>query len=335
MMRKTARTKFGTATPLANFKGKAILLVNVASRCGYTPQYEGLQALYRKYGKDGLVIVGVPANNFGKQEPGSNEEIAQKLKLPVRTIEAVDRSGRDPDGKPIEGLPAGVDLGTSAFATDVGVENDAVQLPGGAYLWYDVVAVKASRELKLDEVKDKVEARFHEDEITKRLDAKTADLVGKLKAGAALADVAAAEGLKVETKWGLKRQGTAMPPRVMTEAFRLAKDQAGSAEGQNPAERVIFRVTDIKVPPFEADSLTTAKTIDQLKEAHPHVRVLSFDELLSLGEENPVEPVAPTKDDLCCIMYTSGSTGTPKGVPLKHKNVIAAGKSISLGVLLP
>jgi glutathione peroxidase len=71
------KTLDGKDANLAQYRGKVVLFVNVASRCGYTPQYEGLQALYQKYGKDGLVIVGVPANNFGKQEPGSNEEIAQ------------------------------------------------------------------------------------------------------------------------------------------------------------------------------------------------------------------------------------------------------------------
>src|SRR5580658_7318267 len=65
----------GTPTPLANFKGKVLLVVNVASQCGYTYQYEGLQALYMKYKDQGLVVVGFPANNFGAQEPGTNAEI--------------------------------------------------------------------------------------------------------------------------------------------------------------------------------------------------------------------------------------------------------------------
>jgi glutathione peroxidase len=65
----------GTPTPLAGFKGKVVLVVNVASQCGYTPQYEGLQALYAKYKYQGFVIAGFPANNFGGQEPGTNEEI--------------------------------------------------------------------------------------------------------------------------------------------------------------------------------------------------------------------------------------------------------------------
>jgi glutathione peroxidase len=65
----------GAATPLSSFKGKVVLLVNVASKCGYTPQYAGLEKLYEAYKDKGFVIVGVPANNFGAQEPGTNEEI--------------------------------------------------------------------------------------------------------------------------------------------------------------------------------------------------------------------------------------------------------------------
>jgi glutathione peroxidase len=65
----------GKPAPLSAYKGKVVMLVNVASQCGYTPQYKGLQALHEKYKDKGLVIVGVPANNFGGQEPGTNEEI--------------------------------------------------------------------------------------------------------------------------------------------------------------------------------------------------------------------------------------------------------------------
>jgi len=65
----------GKPMPLANFKGKVLLLVNVASRCGYTPQYTALETIYEKYKDRGLVVLGFPANNFGAQEPGTNEEI--------------------------------------------------------------------------------------------------------------------------------------------------------------------------------------------------------------------------------------------------------------------
>ena len=65
----------GTPTPLAGFKGKVVMLVNVASRCGYTPQYAGLESLYEKHKDQGFVIIGIPANNFGSQEPGTNSDI--------------------------------------------------------------------------------------------------------------------------------------------------------------------------------------------------------------------------------------------------------------------
>lgn len=71
----TVKAIDGTATPLSTYKGKVLLIVNVASKCGNTPQYKGLEALYRKYKEQGFVILGFPANNFGQQEPGSNEEI--------------------------------------------------------------------------------------------------------------------------------------------------------------------------------------------------------------------------------------------------------------------
>jgi glutathione peroxidase len=65
----------GKSVPLSSYKGKVLLLVNVASKCGYTPQYAGLQSLYDQYKSKGLVVIGIPANNFGGQEPGSDEEI--------------------------------------------------------------------------------------------------------------------------------------------------------------------------------------------------------------------------------------------------------------------
>src|SRR5208337_1175430 len=65
----------GKPAPLADYKGKVVLLVNVASRCGFTPQYTALESTYEKYKDKGFVILGFPANNFGAQEPGTNEEI--------------------------------------------------------------------------------------------------------------------------------------------------------------------------------------------------------------------------------------------------------------------
>jgi glutathione peroxidase len=71
----TMKSIDGQPVSLGSYSGKVVLLVNVASKCGFTPQYAGLEALYEKYKDKGLVIVGIPANNFAQQEPGTNEEI--------------------------------------------------------------------------------------------------------------------------------------------------------------------------------------------------------------------------------------------------------------------
>jgi glutathione peroxidase len=71
----TARTIEGNEQPLSAYEGKVVLVVNTASRCGFTPQLEGLEQLWREYGDDGLVVLGFPCNQFREQDPGSDEEI--------------------------------------------------------------------------------------------------------------------------------------------------------------------------------------------------------------------------------------------------------------------
>jgi len=66
----------GTAVPLSQYKGKVLLIVNTASACGFTPQFAGLEQLHEIYGAQGLVVLGFPSNQFGAQDPGSNDEIA-------------------------------------------------------------------------------------------------------------------------------------------------------------------------------------------------------------------------------------------------------------------
>jgi peptidyl-prolyl cis-trans isomerase D len=192
-------------------------------------------------------------------------EAAKKLGLTAVTIEAVDRSGRTPDGKQITGIPPGVDLIAQAFASDVGVDNEALQFGNNGFVWFDVLGITPSRDRTLDEVKDKVEARWRDDQITDRLMTKATDLVKKLSQGGKLADEATALGLKVETTSPFKRNATVtgLPGPVVAAAFRTAKDAAGQAPDAGNDAWVIFRVTNVTEPKLDL----AADAIKQLKDS--------------------------------------------------------------------
>jgi len=182
-------------------------------------------------------------------------EAAQKLGLNPVTVEAVDRSGLTPDGQPVKSIPPGLNVVAQAFNSDVGVDNDPIQYKGG-YVWYDVLGITPPRDRSLDEVKDKVEARWREDEIANRLRTKATEMVQKLGQGGKLADEASSLGLKVETAGGFRREGSVpgVPEGLVTAAFRTAKDAAGQTPGTGGTEWFVFRVTNVTTPPVDLAS---------------------------------------------------------------------------------
>jgi glutathione peroxidase len=108
----------GKSTSLAPYKGKVMLLVNVASKCGFTPQYTGLQAIHQKYEKQGFTVLGFPCNQFGGQEPGAEEQIKQfcattySVTFPLFTKIDVNGANRHPVYKALagEGSPVAGDI---------------------------------------------------------------------------------------------------------------------------------------------------------------------------------------------------------------------------------
>jgi peptidyl-prolyl cis-trans isomerase D len=182
-------------------------------------------------------------------------EAAQKLGLAAVTIEAADRSGRAPNGQPVAGIPQGLNVVTQAFSSDVGVDNDPIQFNGG-YVWFDVLGVTPSRERGLDEVKDQVATRWRDDQITSRLRTKATEMVQKLNQGGKLADESASLGLKAEPVAGFKRDATlpSVPASVIEAAFRTPKDAAAQASGTGSGDWIVFRVTDVTVPPVDLGS---------------------------------------------------------------------------------
>jgi peptidyl-prolyl cis-trans isomerase D len=193
-------------------------------------------------------------------------EAAQKLGLSAVTIDAVDRSGRLPNGQLATNIPTGLDVVSQAFNSDVGVDNDPISFKGG-YVWYDVLSITPSRERNLEEVKDQVETRWRDDQITSRLKSKATEMVQKLEQGGKLADEAAATGLKVETAAGFRREASVsgLPAGAIAVAFRTAKDGVGQAAGAGSGEWIVFRVTDISVPPVDLASDDIKKLKDTLQ----------------------------------------------------------------------
>lgn len=116
----TVKKADGSAQPLAEFKGKAVLVVNVASKCGFTKQYDGLEALFEKYKDRGLVVLGFPCNQFGAQEPGSDAEIQEfcrmtfGVKFPVMAKIDVNGPKADPLYDWLKSSAPGI-LGTEAI----------------------------------------------------------------------------------------------------------------------------------------------------------------------------------------------------------------------------
>jgi peptidyl-prolyl cis-trans isomerase D len=182
-------------------------------------------------------------------------EAAQKLGLAAVTIEAADRSGRAPNGQPVAGIPQGLNVVTQAFSSDVGVDNDPIQFNGG-YVWFDVLGITPSHERGIDEVKDQVATRWRDDQITSRLRAKATEMVQKLNQGGKLADEAASLGLKADTAAGFRRDTAlpGVPTGVIEAAFRTPKDAAAQASGAGGGDWIVFRVTDVTVPPVDLAS---------------------------------------------------------------------------------
>ena len=244
--------------PVSGRFGTALLKIGKIEP-GVEPSYESLAPDLKKAiaVERARASVGELHNKMEDERGGGAGviEASQKLGLTAVTIDAVDRSGRIPGGQLVTSVPRGLDVVSQAFNSDVGVDNDPIQFNGG-YVWFDVLGITPSRERTLEEVKDQVETKWREDQIASRLRSKAAEMVQKLDQGGKLADEAAASGSKVETAAGFKRDASlpGLPASAISAAFRTAKDGVGQAAGSGASEWIVFRVTDISVPPVDLGS---------------------------------------------------------------------------------
>ena len=174
-------------------------------------------------------------------------EAATQQKLPMRTVEAVDRAGRDPSGKVINDIPESRDLLQGAFEADVNVELPPINIGSDGYVWYQVDEVTPARQKPLDEVRDQVIADWKAEKANEALGAKATEVADKVKNGESLDMVAADLGVAVEQKYSLKRgdEDPVFGQAAVEAAFGGPQGLAGVAADAGGQNRIVFKVMSV------------------------------------------------------------------------------------------
>jgi peptidyl-prolyl cis-trans isomerase D len=183
-------------------------------------------------------------------------EAAQAQSLDVTSVQGVSRQGLLPSGEQAQ-VPGGQPVLDAAFGSDVGVENDAVRLPAGGYVWYEVTAVDPSRARTFDEARADVLTRWRTEEARTALEAKAAAALEQLRAGTLrLPDLAQREGVEVLSAETLTRRGgdPVLGQAGTAQVFSTPRGGFGIAPGQNETVRVVFQVTRVETPPVDPAS---------------------------------------------------------------------------------
>ncbi|KZL21903.1 Peptidyl-prolyl cis-trans isomerase D [Pseudovibrio axinellae] len=189
------------------------------------------------------------------------EEIAERFNLDLTTTPAFDASGKNEAGETVD-LPEANALTTAVFSTDIGVENDPLEIGRSGHLWYEVKEVTPSRDRELSEVKEAVTADLMAARNAELLEEKAKALVTEIKAGKSLSEIAAAEGLTTNTSEPFTRNGGAanLSGAAVSAAFSGPKGTATQVPGNNE-DRILLVLTDTTTPAFMTDS-ENVKRID-------------------------------------------------------------------------
>lgn len=204
-------------------------------------------------------------------------EAAAKLKLPMKTVEAIDRTGHDPQDKAVTGLPEQAELLKAAFDAEPGAENPPINHGRTGFLWYEVEGVTPARDRTLDEVHDKVVEAWTTAERQDRLSKKAAELEKRLADGASLDDLATELNLEKTVKRGLKRgaDDADIGKAGVAAAFSVTQGKSGLVPGPSGNSQVLFRVTEVFEPagasaesisPDERKQLTSTFSDDLLEQ---------------------------------------------------------------------
>lgn len=208
---------------------------------------------------------GLLQERFDLVEEGRNagktlKEIAEEQKLKFFDVDAVDAQNLTPDGKTAIDIPDAAIVLRQVFATGVGTQPEAVELPSSAFAWFDVLSVTEPKQKPLADVKDAVKTTYIEKEKSRLLNELAQKLVDRLRDGATFPAVAADAGAQPDVAETIKRNTS--PPGMTTDAvkqaFALPKGGAGYAATSDGASRVVFQVKDIKPAPEASKDHVTA-----------------------------------------------------------------------------
>ncbi len=174
-------------------------------------------------------------------------ETAKKLNLPLEEV-TINQGGNGPDGKPVklDSVPAPT-LAAAVFKSDIGVENEALRLPGGGYAWFDIQDIVKARQKPFDEVKAEVEVDWQKEQLRTKLAEKARELLASIDHGQPMAEAAKSVGAEVKNSKPLKRQGSeqGLPQTAITQAFSLAEGGSSSAASADGSARTIFQVAKV------------------------------------------------------------------------------------------
>jgi peptidyl-prolyl cis-trans isomerase D len=193
------------------------------------------------------------------------EQAAAELKLTLRRVEAADAQGRDRQGQPVD-LPESTEIVRAVFASDRGVDNEAIKTRANGWIWFEVTGVERSRERAYEEVRDQVADAWRRDEAARLTQERANELLKKVEGGAKLEDVAAEAGVTVETLEGVTRSGReAISASAAAIAFTLDEGALAVAPAAQGRDRLLMRMTARSVPVFDpaaADIASLRRNLD-------------------------------------------------------------------------
>lgn len=240
--------------PVTGKFGGTVLLRVTAIEEGNTPSFEDAKGDLEKkilaQRAEGLIFDLHDRIEDERAAGASLAEIATKLKLDQKIIDQLDHKGQMPDGSTPE-LPGKEELLNGVFTTDVGVENDPLDLKDKGLIWYEVLGVTPRKVKPFDQVKDEVAKDWQRDEDRNRLAKYAQDLVNDLAGGKSLDDLATELNTQVLPTEPLKRRGLTVNvmPAAVAQAFTLPENGYGSARTGTEGQRIVFQVEKVTPPP--------------------------------------------------------------------------------------